>query len=538
MKNQLKAIEELKSELNKEIQKDNVLSITNLYGIIDNVYETYTEKIVNGSLLNCTTGNKDYLLNKLINAFDKAESIDIIVSFIMETGVRLIGDALKRAADRGVRIRILTGNYLKITQPSALYLLRTILGDKVDLRMFNIENKSFHPKAYICEYKADGEIFLGSSNISASALTSGIEWNYEIKKLKNKKDYEHLKGVFEDLFTNYAYVLDDDQLDKYSRSWVKPKIPAEMEMLDIDERGKLIEYPQPRGAQIEALYQLKLTRDEGLCKALLVAATGIGKTYLAAFDSKDFNKILFVAHREEILNQAMETFKTVRQRGKYGFFNSERKATKADVIFASVQSLGKPEYLREEYFSREEFDYIIIDEFHHAAAGNYTNVINYFRPKFLLGLTATPERLDNKDVFALCDYNVVYEARLRDAINKGWLVPFRYYGIYDEINYDNVEYKNGRYNENQLEEALMIHKRANLILEHYKKYKSKRTLGFCTSKKHTEYMAKYFNENGVRSCAVYSGERVENALDRKEFITKVNNGSVIVVFLWTCLMKA
>jgi superfamily II DNA or RNA helicase len=111
--------------------------------------------------------------------------------------------------------------------------------------------------------------------------------------------------------------------------------------------------------------------------------------------------------------------------------------------------MGQNKYLCSEYFDRDEFDYIIIDEFHHAVAGNYMNIINYFKPDFLLGLTATPERLDNKDVFAICDYNVVYETRLKDAINKGWLVPFRYYGIYDYVDYDSIEYKNGKYNEDK-----------------------------------------------------------------------------------------
>ena len=146
--------------------------------------------------------------------------------------------------------------------------------------------------------------------------------------------------------------------------------------------------------------------------------------------------------------------------------------------------MGQKQYLQDEYFKKDEFDYIIIDEFHHAVAGNYQNIMEYFTPKFLLGLTATPERLDNKDVFALCDYNVVYETRLKTAIDKGWLVPFRYYGIYDDsMDYEKVHFKNGRYDEKALEEALMINKRANLILENYKAYRSTRALGFCTSRK-------------------------------------------------------
>ena len=163
-----------------------------------------------------------------------------------------------------------------------------------------------------------------------------------------------------------------------------------------------------------------------LFSTLLVLPTGVGKTFLAAFDSKPYKNILFLAHREEILSQAEKTFSRVKPEAITGFFTGTRKDTECDILFATVQTLGKKEYLN--MFSPDKFDYIIIDEFHHAVSSSYINVIEYFEPEFLLGLTATPERLDNQDVFALCDYNLVYEARLKEAINKGWLVPFRYYG--------------------------------------------------------------------------------------------------------------
>ena len=321
---------------------------------------------------------------------------------------------------------------------------------------------------------------------------------------------------------------------------------------------------EPRGAQIEALYELKKTRLDGNDKALVVAATGIGKTYLAAFDSREFNRVLFVAHREEILKQAYESFANVRtdkwlyvikdeeklvadkeeileykvnnkttQAYEYnmGFFKNSTKETKKDIIFASVQSLGKEKYLNERYFDKDYFDYIVVDEFHHAVSKNYQNIINYFNPKFMLGLTATPDRLDNKDVFSICDYNTVYEATLKTAIDKGWLVPFRYYGIYDEsVNYDKVEYKNGKYNEKELEKALSINNRAELILKHYKKYKSTRALGFCTSKSHAEFMAKYFNENGVPSCAVYSSNEGEYNEERSIALKKLRDEDINVIF--------
>ena len=239
---------------------------------------------------------------------------------------------------------------------------------------------------------------------------------------------------------------------EYSRTWKKPQIYKDIELseenIDFKEKDIITNLFTPRGAQIEALYALERSREEGFDKALVVAATGIGKTYLAAFDSIKAKRILFVAHREEIINQAAQSFKIVRNSGDIGFFYNNTKDTDKSMIFALVQTLGKSTYLNEEIFPRDYFDYIMIDEFHHAVSNNYKNIINYFTPKFLLGLTATPERLDAKDVFSLCDYNTVYEVNLTDAINKGWLVPFRYYGIYDEtVNYESIDYKNGKYND-------------------------------------------------------------------------------------------
>ena len=514
--------------------------------------------------LNCVTGNNDHLYKRIQQSIHTATSIDIIVSFLMESGVKLLQKDLESIKDKNIPIRILTGNYLNITQPSALYLLKDILGDKVDLRFYNDTKRSFHPKAYIFENNDNGEIFIGSSNLSKSALTSGIEWNYRIDKKVSEDDYNYFKSMFEDLFLNESIIIDDQELEKYSKSWKKPKVFSQIEESKEDinysyeQDSNITSLFEPRGAQIEALYKLNNTRLEGNDKALVVAATGIGKTYLAAFDSREFNRVLFIAHREEILKQAYESFKNVRidkfnnkrevvnkiaekvelTKNNYnedgynmGFFMNSIKDTGKDIVFASVQSLGKENYLNDKYFAKDYFDYIVVDEFHHAVSKNYQNIINYFTPKFMLGLTATPDRLDNKDVFSICDYNTVYEATLKTAIDKGWLVPFRYYGIYDEsINYEDVEFKNGKYNETQLEEALSINKRAELIFNNYKKYKSNSALGFCTSKNHAEFMAKYFNEHGINSCAVYSGNEGEYNNDRNVALSKLRKGEIKVIF--------
>ncbi len=469
---------------------------------------------------NALTGNSEEFLNQLRQSISTAESIDIIVSFLMKSGVKSIIEELKSSK---VPIRILTSKYLNITQPEALIILKSELEDNLDLRFYNEPNKSFHPKAYIFNTKDNSEIYIGSSNLSRGALTTSIEWNYHFTKNDNPDDFKAFQENFEDLFENHSIEITDEVLKSYSKSWKKPK-----EEYEILPKGKTFE---PNPAQTEALYELNKTREEGFDKALVVAATGTGKTYLAVFDSKNYNRILFVAHREEIIKQAAKSFRNIHSDKSVGFFYNGYKDTENDMTFALVQTLGKKSYLNENYFKKDHFDYIIIDEFHHAVAGNYKRIIDYFTPKFMLGLTATPERLDSRDVFALCDYNTVYEIRLKEAINKGFLCPFRYYGIYDDtVNYDDISMRNGRYDEKDLEDKLMINKRAELVLKHYRKYNSSRTVGFCSSRNHAEYMADYFTNHDVPSAAVYSGEQGEYTEERKRAIHKLTNGELKVLF--------
>ncbi|WP_194189531.1 DEAD/DEAH box helicase family protein [Clostridium chrysemydis] len=476
---------------------------------------------------NCILGgDRDFLVYKLREAFKKAKKVDIIVAFLMESGVKLLKKDIEEAVKNKCEIRILTGNYLGITQPEALYLMKDILGENANMAFYKEKNRSFHPKAYIFHYENnEGEVFIGSSNISNSALTKGIEWNYRLEKSQNEEDFNYISRNFEDLFLNQSIMLNDEELKNYSKIYKKPKLNFSK------EEEKVIDIFSPRGAQIEALYELKKLRKLGYNKGIVVAATGIGKTYLSAFDSLDFKKVLFVAHREEILKQAFNSYKNVRSNESMGFFNSSNKDNDKNIVFASVQTLGKEEYLKEEYFKKDYFDYIVIDEFHHSVSNNYQNIIKYFKPKFLLGLTATPERLDNKDVFAVCDYNVAYEIRLPEAINRGDLCPFRYYGVFDEtVDYTKIPKFKGKFKEKELEKALMLDKRADLIFKHYSKYNSKRALGFCSSKNHAEYMAKYFSQNGVKACAVYSDSKGEYALERNEAIEKLTKGEINIIF--------
>ena len=501
----------------------------------------------------------EYLLFALRQSIKNAESIDLIVSFLMESGVRLLIGELRDAVNRGVPVRILTGNYLGITQPSALYLLRREFGYQVDLRFFNEPQRSFHAKSYIFHCHDVNEIYVGSSNVSRSALTDGIEWNYRFSDETDAESYQHFYETFEDLYRNHAVIVDDDVLQKYSDSWHHPAVYHDLNRYDADselmksgeelsgqekksepagilgEAGQpyktVTALYQPRGAQIEALYRLDRSRAEGAQKALVQAATGIGKTYLAAFDSLPYKRVLFAAHREEILKQAMRSFQNVRPDASAGLFDSTHKDTDADLIFASVETLGQEKYLNAEYFGPEDFDYIVIDEFHHAVTDWYRRIIHYFHPKFLLGLTATPERMDGRNIYELCDYNVPFELNLKDAINKGYLCPFHYYGIYDATDYSGLHVVRGHYEEKELNDAYIGNtQRYDLIYKYYHKYVSRRALGFCCSRKHAEDMAREFSERGIAAAAVYSGSAGKYAMDRAEAINKLKNGQLQVIF--------
>ena len=261
--------------------------------------------------------------------------------------IRLLKE-LEHTLKRRAKIRILTGNYLGITQPSALYLIKRKLGDRVDLRFYCEKGRSFHPKSYIFHYTDYSELYIGSSNISRSALTSGIEWNYRFSSQKDPENYKEFFRTFEDLFVNHSIIIDDKELKRYSQNWHRPAVAKDLDRYDFTESEtndtKIKPLYEPRGAQIEALCALEDTRAEGAQKALIQAATGIGKTFLAAFDSKKYEKVLFVAHREEILKQAAVSFQNVRNSKDYGFFMGAEKCTDKPLIFASVASLGKPEY--------------------------------------------------------------------------------------------------------------------------------------------------------------------------------------------------
>jgi len=267
--------------------------------------------------------------------------------------------------------------------------------------------------------------------------------------------------------------------------------------------------PKPNEVQNLTLDKLNKFRKEGKTKGLVCYATGLGKTYLSAFDAKNFGgKTLFIVHRDEILKKSQKSFKAVWPEKSSGFFNAEEKNTKADIIFASIQTLYRHENLS--LFNKKHFDYIIVDETHHSSDENitYSNVLNYFEPKFLLGLTATPERSDDFDIIKnIYDGNLIHEIRTEEAIEKGYLVPYEWYRFKDNVDYSNIRWNNRKYYEEDLNQLLVIEPRDKLIIKKFKSIEKpipQRTLAFCVNIQHAHRFAEELKKNKINAAAIHS----------------------------------
>ncbi|MBM4094555.1 MAG: DEAD/DEAH box helicase, partial [Planctomycetes bacterium] len=332
-------------------------------------------------------------------------------------------------------------------------------------------------------YDSDGEgtAFVGSSNLTWPALQGGVEWNYRVLRADADRGFAEVAAAFEDLFVHpKTRPVDIDWIDAYRER--RGSVPPQRVVEVIEESPE--PPPAPHFIQQEALAALKATREAGNEAGLVVLATGLGKTWLAAFDSasEEFRQVLFVAHREEILAQAMQTFRRIRPRARLGLYTGKEKSPDAHVLFASIQTLGRTHHLGQ--FAREQFDYIVVDEFHHAAARTYRRLIEHFTPRFLLGLTATPERMDGGDLLALCQENLVFRRDLVAGIEAGLLCPFRYFGVPDDVDYSNIPWRSNRFDEEELTKAVATTRRAQDALEQFRQRAGSRTLGFCCSQRH------------------------------------------------------
>lgn len=414
-----------------------------------------------------TVGNEDPLLPKLIHAINHADEIEITVSFIQRSGLALLFEPLKDALINNCKLKILTSDYLDITDPVALRELMTLVDRGADIRIYQSDNKqSFHMKSYIFVKTKEkvstvelreGCAYIGSNNISKSALTNAHEWCFRHDFKLPTDSQEAL--TFYAIRNAFTAIFDHPKVHPLTNEWISLYLKRRrtMQFVNVnDPNSPEVEEPAtPNHIQLEALKALQLTRQEGYQKGLVVLATGMGKTWLSAFDVKQMKaaRVLFVAHREEILIQAQRTFAQLLPNKKTGFYNAKNKEQSADILFASVQTIGKQVHLNK--FSKTHFDYVIIDEFHHASASIYKSLLNYFQPSFLLGLTATPERTDQADILGLCDNNLVYERNLTQGIDHQILVPFHYYGIWDgSVDYTAIPWRNGRFDPDLIQNQL------------------------------------------------------------------------------------
>lgn len=466
------------------------------------------------------SNNKFNMYDSLVTSINEADEIIMNVSFIRDSGLRLLIPELNKARTAGKSIKILTSDYMNVTEPSALYRLL----DFPDVKIFeNPKNISFHPKTYIFKNSKGVEIYVGSSNISYSALVSGVEWNYHFINDKNSDDVKEIIAEFDELYEHSSFNLSLEWLRNYEKSYTKSDIEKLIDPI-CDESKKL----EPIKFQIPALYELSKTREEGYDKAMVVVGTGLGKTFLSIFDSMSFKKVLFVAHRDEILKDAKKSFEMVHENeASYGFVNGYSKDFDSDITFASISTLSKDTYLNDKIFKKDHFDYIVVDEFHHSAAPSYTKVLEYFEPEFMLGLTATPDRGDNGDVYKLCDYNVAYECDFRVGINNGWLAPFEYFGIYDDTDYSLIPWRNGKYDFESLENSLIVEARTKLILTKYIEHKKNHAIGFCASVKHCKVMQKYFEKAKIKSRIIIGETSIEQ---RQEIIQDFKDGKIEIIF--------
>lgn len=467
-----------------------------------------------------TGGHDDPLSRHVLPLFDRATDIAIVAAFVQESGLARLKPALLGALARGARIRLITGDYLDITQASALEQLldweRTHAA-ALQTRVVKVaelaQKNAFHPKSWRFETPAHSVAFVGSSNLSRSALDTGIEWNLRLERERDPEAYATVTTAFEELWQR-AHPLDEQWLAEYAQR-ARTAPPAQRGELEPEE--PLEKLPDPHAAQLEALARLRQARNEGRRRALVVFATGLGKTLLAALDHRQLAeelrrppRLLFVAHRRELLMQASLTYRRLlrerNQTARVSWFVEDHSDLEGDLVFASVSKLARKEHL--ERLRAERFDYVVIDEVHHAAADSYRRLLGALEPGFLLGLTATPDRADAADILGLFDDFVAHRADVARGIALKRLAPFEYFGIKDAVDYspENIPWRNRRFEPEALARAVETEERMQTRWRAWEEHRGTRTLIFCCSVAHAKFVRGWLRERGVRVDAVFSAE--------------------------------
>lgn len=436
-------------------------------------------------------------LNKIKSNLKKCKSFSFSVSFIKKAGLVLLEREIEEALDRGAKGRIITSTYQNFTDIGSLeqfYAWQKEYDNfecHLDYECFG--DNGFHTKGYLFEYDDSIEFIVGSSNITRFALLKNFEWNVSLISKDNLDSYNDALIEFE-LIWDKTLELDTKLIEKY-----RLQLDYAIEKWDMDYVNAMDAKINPNSMQRKALRELRRYRDTGVKKALIISATGSGKTYLAAFDARNFGakRLLYIVHRESILKDAKDSFvKVFGAERTYGFYTGNDNSLEADFIFATSNMLGR----HLDSFKKDEFDYIIYDEVHHVVAETGKKIFEYFEPEFILGLTATPERMDNQDIFTLFDQNVPFELRLRDAINNDLVVPFHYYGIRDQL----VDYSS----KDKMTIAKNIAEQNNIEfiksqIEKYRKPGEKlKCIAFCTNIQSCRLMAEELYEEGYHTISL------------------------------------
>ncbi|HCW7472977.1 TPA: DUF3427 domain-containing protein [Staphylococcus aureus] len=476
----------------------------------------YTPKLL-------VNNKNEKVLSTIIDELQKCETFYFSVAFITESGLASLKAQLLDLSNKGVKGKILTSNYLGFNSPKMYGELLKL--KNVEVRLTDIAG--FHAKGYIFEHKDYSSMVIGSSNLTSNALKVNYEHNVLLSTMKNGDLVDSVKNEFDLLWQN-STPLTQQWINSYKESFEYRSLEklAEVEqtqMLIADKVKKSVEIV-PNLMQAEALRSLKAIRDKAKDKALIISATGTGKTILCALDVREVNpnKFLFIVHNEGILNRAKEEFKKVlpiKNDSDFGLLTGKHRDVDAKYLFATIQTLSRDDNFKQ--FDEKEFDYIVFDEAHRSAASTYQRVFNYFKPKFMLGMTATPERSDELSIFELFDCNIAYEIRLQAALESDILCPFHYFGVTDYVHQGIKEddVTKLRY--------LTSDERVNYIIQKtdYYGYSGEILQGliFVSSKKEAYDLADKLSSKGIKSVALTGDDSVNY---RQIVIEKLKEGKI------------